>query len=270
MTEEHRADTPPDLSQISEELPIWIIGDQRIESGIYWIRCLIDNRVYVGSTINFSSRWSQHRSALNLNKHKNYRLQRVWNECGEEAFVFEVMGYVCDLSLLGVLEDEHIVRYQAADPRFGFNSLLAGRRYPEEIRRKLSEAKRGKLLSEEHRKKLSEAHRGMKHTDEARRKISESNRSRVYGEETLRRMSESQRGKKLSEEHKQKLREAGLNKKLSEEHKKKLRESRRGKPLSEEHKKKLSEARKGKKVSEETHRRMIEAQLRRRERERGV
>ena len=59
--------------------------------GIYRIRNLINNKVYIGSTKNMKVRWAKHKALLRHNKHQNTHLQSAWNKYGEDAFVFEVI-----------------------------------------------------------------------------------------------------------------------------------------------------------------------------------
>lgn len=77
-------------------------------SGIYAIRNTINNKFYVGSSVNFVSRWNVHRNALRRNAHHNPRLQNAWNKYGESAFEFVVI-HACtdDIELLD-LEQKHL------------------------------------------------------------------------------------------------------------------------------------------------------------------
>lgn len=61
-------------------------------SGVYVIRNLKNNRLYVGSSVNLKSRKAQHFTHLRNNKHSNSFLQNDWNlSGGEEWFLFEVL-----------------------------------------------------------------------------------------------------------------------------------------------------------------------------------
>ena len=123
-----------------------------------------------------------------------------------------------------------------------------------EVRRKVSEANKGKTHSKETRQKISEAGKGRTHSEETKRKISENNanKGKPRSEETKRKISEAHKGKKLSGEHIQKMSEALKGKTRSEETKRKMSEARKGKPSgmrgkthSKETKRKMSEAHKG-------------------------
>jgi hypothetical protein len=100
---------------------------------------------------------------------------------------------------------------------------------PEETRKKISEANRGKKRSQETRKKISEANRGKKRSQETRKKISESNRGRKNSQETRKKISEANRGKKRSQETRKKISESGKSRKHSRITKRKISESNKGK-----------------------------------------
>lgn len=59
--------------------------------GIYGIRNLINNKIYVGQSIHIKTRWEQHRSALKHKNHENRHLQAAWNKYGKDNFVFEIL-----------------------------------------------------------------------------------------------------------------------------------------------------------------------------------
>jgi len=60
-------------------------------SGIYRIRNIVNNKIYIGSAINFNTRWGQHRRLLRRGKHFNSYLQNSWNKYKEDNFIFEII-----------------------------------------------------------------------------------------------------------------------------------------------------------------------------------
>lgn len=60
-----------------------------IESGIYQILNLINNKRYIGQTINFDNRKRQHFSLLKRNQCHNLHLQKSYNKYGKEIFVLK-------------------------------------------------------------------------------------------------------------------------------------------------------------------------------------
>lgn len=67
------------------------INDTLEQCGIYVIRNLINNYIYIGSSIMLYKRYREHLTKLIHNKHHNKILQRSWNKYGSEGFVFEVV-----------------------------------------------------------------------------------------------------------------------------------------------------------------------------------
>jgi hypothetical protein len=64
---------------------------RKVPKGIFAIRCRTTGAVWVDSSPNLDAArngaWFQLRGGL----HRDKRLQKEWNECGEEAFQFEVL-----------------------------------------------------------------------------------------------------------------------------------------------------------------------------------
>jgi len=75
---------------------------------VYSLVCLTNNRVYVGSSIDYQKRGRRHLSELKNNKHKNIHLQNAYNKYGREAFVFSLIEEVLDKALLIEKEQYYI------------------------------------------------------------------------------------------------------------------------------------------------------------------
>jgi len=89
-------------------------------SGIYWIRCKRNGKIYVGSAVNLRQRWDRHRRALRDKIHHNAPLQQAWNLYGEENFEFEILEHVAEADLLRA-EQEWIDRTDCTHRKIGFN-----------------------------------------------------------------------------------------------------------------------------------------------------
>jgi len=57
------------------------------KSGIYKIINIINNRLYIGSSVNIRRRWLEHKRLLSKGKHENNLLQNSWDKHGENCFV---------------------------------------------------------------------------------------------------------------------------------------------------------------------------------------
>ena len=90
-------------------------------SGIYQIRNIVDNKIYVGSAIDIDKRWRQHKSNLKLTKHHSIHLQRAWILYGEEHFSFEIIEYVSDKDILLIREQYWIDKTQSYVANYGYN-----------------------------------------------------------------------------------------------------------------------------------------------------
>jgi group I intron endonuclease len=89
-------------------------------SGIYQIRCIANDKIYIGSSVDLRNRWLQHRSSLRLGNHGNQHLQAAWDRYGEDAFEFTILEYVSKDDLLSV-EQLWIDRTRCTDKTIGFN-----------------------------------------------------------------------------------------------------------------------------------------------------
>lgn len=95
---------------------------------VYAIENVLDGKVYVGATRNLKSRWNDHRKALNKGVHDAAALQVDWSANGRAAFRLVVLENLTDLADLPVREDHWIETLSAADPNYGYNTYLRGRR----------------------------------------------------------------------------------------------------------------------------------------------
>lgn len=59
--------------------------------GVYAITNIVNNKRYIGSSVNTVKRFTRHRNALNKGKHENSHLQRAWVQYGAESFNFTIL-----------------------------------------------------------------------------------------------------------------------------------------------------------------------------------
>lgn len=65
--------------------------------GIYKITSKINNKVYIGESLDIRRRWEDHIEDLNKNEHHSYKLQEDWNEYGKDNFEFYQISVLDDV-----------------------------------------------------------------------------------------------------------------------------------------------------------------------------
>jgi group I intron endonuclease len=173
-------------------------------SGIYVITCTANGRIYIGSTVNFRHRWSEHRRYLKGGYHKNALLQAAWNKYGQDAFAFEVLEY-CGCDALLEREQYYFDTLKPFKPR-GFNISVSA-----------SHPTIGRPLSTEHKAKLSVALKGRKMPPHVRAKLSAVNTGRPVSPKTRAAFEAANANRVFSPEHRAKISAAGIGRKRSPE-----------------------------------------------------
>lgn len=103
--------------------------------------------------------------------------------------------------------------------------------HSEEIKKKISEAKKGKHLSSEAKERLSKLWKGKHHSAETKKKMSETRKGKPHPwnkgvplkQETKEKLSKAHLGKKFSDDHKLNISQARIGIKFSETHLENLR-----------------------------------------------
>lgn len=147
-----------------------------MKSGIYTITCLVNNKIYVGQSINIKQRLTKHRYKLLNNKHPNTYLQSSVNKYSIENFLFEEL-ILCSEDLLYSEEHYWTILLNTYDRKYGYNidntnPNTKRTQRSEETKEKLRIANLGKTLSEESRLKVSLASTGRRMSEELKLKMS--------------------------------------------------------------------------------------------------
>jgi group I intron endonuclease len=164
-----------------------IMEENRGKSGIYrWVN-LLNNKTYIGSSVDLKTRFYIYYSAKRLND-SNMVIYKALQKHGYSNFSLEILEY-CEPDQTVLKEQEYI---DLLKPEYNINPTagsslgykhsaatlekLRNRDYSfihnEETRLKLSAAATGRVLSEEARAKISAARRGIKLSIETRAKMS--------------------------------------------------------------------------------------------------
>jgi hypothetical protein len=130
-----------------------------MSSGIYQIRNLLNGHKYVGRSRSFSGRQRKHWRLLAAGKHHSQHLQAAWNKYGAENFVFEPVYLSTDP------KDTVIGEQLLIDLGVGQYNVSTSAQAPDmtpELRKKLSDALKGRIFTPEHRQRIGEARKGRK------------------------------------------------------------------------------------------------------------
>ena len=155
-----------------------------MDSGIYSIRNTVNNKIYIGSAINFKTRFSRHKSQLKLNKHFNKHLQTTYNKYGKENFIFEIIEY-CEKDKLIEREQNWIDFFNPEYNKLKIAGNSIGYKHNEETKQIIREKRKLQTFSEETRNKLSIQGKLRKNSDETRLKISLTKTGKKRSKETL-------------------------------------------------------------------------------------
>lgn len=171
--------------------------------GIYQIKNILNEHVYIGSSNNIRVRWNEHRNLLRKNCHTNIHLQRAWNKYGEKNFVFGKLEDVLREEDLIPREQWFLNRLTRSD--YNINMIA---HKPPSFEGNIHSEKTKKMM----REKMSGKNNGFygkKHTLESLKKISEASKGKnnanwgkPMSEETKRKMIASRKGKYIGEDNK--------------------------------------------------------------------
>lgn len=88
--------------------------------GVYQITCIVNGKIYVGSSVNMRVRWTRHRLRLTDGRHPNPHLQAAWDKYGQTAFYCSVLQFTEPSERLWI-EQEWLDRTNCTDRRVGYN-----------------------------------------------------------------------------------------------------------------------------------------------------
>lgn len=162
------------------------IQKQRV-SGIYEIRCILNNQIYIGSSVDLKRREKDHFNGLVKNIHRNRKLQRSFNKYGIDNFKFTAIEIITDPSQLIQREQFYV---DSLNPYFNICKIVVnsslGIKRSKEFCDKISKRQLGTKHSQERRINKSIAQGGENHwtkkknfSEESKRKMSESHKERL-------------------------------------------------------------------------------------------
>ena len=131
-------------------------------TGIYKITNTVNEKVYIGSSVNINIRWRQHLSTLKNNKHHSVKLQNSVNKYGLDNFKFDVIEE-CAKDMLLQREQYYLELFNSFNDGYNcsMNSTnpMLGRKHSEVTKKLMSKLNSGK----------NHPSYGKKHTEEYKR-----------------------------------------------------------------------------------------------------
>jgi group I intron endonuclease len=156
---------------------------------IYQIINIQNQRVYIGQTKNYNSRFRQHKNKLLSNKHNNLILQTDFNTYTDENFIYQVVECCLDLTQ-DYVDSREQYWIDNSSKVYNVVKIITRRFWPscslnrrigvklsEETKQKLSDSKKGKTLGKDNH------FYGKKHTEETKLKISAAKKGKTLGED---------------------------------------------------------------------------------------
>ena len=133
-----------------------------MKTGVYWIRNLVNNKLYIGSASRcLRNRWATHKSMLNDDKHQSRYLQRAWHKYGPDAFVFEAL---IDCAPGHCLEFEQLM-LDVCQPEYNMSPTAGnnlGCKHSTQTKDKMSRSHRGHKVTVNTKHKIRLAQQGSK------------------------------------------------------------------------------------------------------------
>lgn len=158
--------------------------------GIYKIINIKNNKFYVGSAVDFTSRKRRHWWALRSQRHPNKHLQSAWNKYGEDAFKFVIVEELPDGSDILAAENawlkEHVGKeycYNLGTDAVAFTRGWSGEKNPmwgktfshtSEAKARIGAASKSRVQSEKEKAKRRQTMVGHHVSTATRAKISQS------------------------------------------------------------------------------------------------
>jgi group I intron endonuclease len=182
-------------------VPIFQYLDNKM-IGIYQIRNIVDNKLYIGSSYDLRERIGRHRRALKKNQHGNKHLQLAWNIYGELNFAFEIIEILTDTKNILEREQYWIDKTMAFSNSYGYNmakyagSPMKGIHHTEENKQKISRGmkgiNKGRPITQEQKDQISRTLKGRMsgssnpffgkcHSPEMRKHLSNKRKGKVPG-----------------------------------------------------------------------------------------
>ena len=91
--------------------------------GIYMIRCVTNDKAYIGSSSDFMRRLKTHKRELTNGSHNNLLLQHEYTKYGADNFVFKVIDKDLPEEMLLAYEKCYMYKYDTMVKYKGYNQM---------------------------------------------------------------------------------------------------------------------------------------------------
>lgn len=120
------------------------------KSGIYQIKNLLTNKIYIGSSKDIGRRLQKHFSELRFNRHTNKRLQSDFNKFSIENFEWSVIEYTSE----NLIDKERNYQIEIGIESL-YNDKISNYYMNEELKSKLASVDKSSHKTKEYREKMS-------------------------------------------------------------------------------------------------------------------
>lgn len=159
-------------------------------SGIYGILNTQNGKWYVGQSVDVKKRWRSHRRELSLGIHPNAHLQSAFSFYGNGAFSFELLEECAESDL----DDREIFWIDEKGSYLNGYNLTTG-----------GNGTRGLQVSDEMRRKMSMARRGRKHSEQTIQRIREGHINSERSIAHMKRIKETKRLRSVTDKEREHL-----------------------------------------------------------------
>lgn len=151
-----------------------------MNTGVYCIRNIFNDKMYIGSSVDIKKRIKRHTTTLNNGSHHSIILQRAWDKYGPESFEFVILKITENTTY----EEQLYIDFIKPDYNVSKSSTapMLGRKHSKETKKKFSSIKRpkgkghymyGKTRPKESIRKQIETMTGSKRSEKTKIKMSE-------------------------------------------------------------------------------------------------
>lgn len=197
--------------------------NQKVFGVVYMAVNLINDKKYVGQTVNFYKRKSSH-----INSKDNRYFHNALRKYGKDVFKWVILCECMTKEELNIRETMKIIVTHSHVSEGGYNLTWGGDDNPmnnEETRKKVGISNTGKIRTEEFKRNLHNIHIGKILSIDTKIKMSKSKKGIIFTDEHIKNIGISSRGRKFSDTAKKNMSNASKGRVVSEETRKKISKS---------------------------------------------